>query len=57
MVGRTRLDSAPDAGDVLTPKGKSVDGLFIVLSGRITISVDRGTGLHKLTEWRQGDVT
>jgi signal transduction histidine kinase len=46
-----------NAGDVLTPKGKSVDGLFIVLSGRITISVDRGTGPHKITEWRQGDVT
>jgi len=46
-----------NAGEVLTPKGKSVDGLFIVLSGRISISVDRGTGPHKITEWRQGDVT
>jgi CRP-like cAMP-binding protein len=45
------------AGEVLTPKGKSVDGLFIVLSGRISISVDRGAGPHKITEWRQGDVT
>jgi signal transduction histidine kinase len=46
-----------NAGDVLTPKGKSVDGLFIVLSGRISITVDRGTGPHKIMEWRQGDVT
>ena len=46
-----------NAGEVLTPKGKSVDGLFIVLSGRISISVDRGTGPHKIMEWRQGDVT
>jgi signal transduction histidine kinase len=46
-----------NAGDVLTPKGKSVEGLFIVLSGRISISVDRGAGLHKIMEWRPGDVT
>jgi signal transduction histidine kinase len=44
-------------GDVLTPKGRSVEGLFIVLSGRISISVDRGTGLHKIMEWGGGDVT
>jgi signal transduction histidine kinase len=46
-----------DAGEVLTPKGKTVDGLFIVLSGRITISVDSATGPHKIMEWREGDVT
>jgi signal transduction histidine kinase len=46
-----------NAGDVLTPKGKTVEGLFIVLSGRISISVDRGTGLRKIMEWRGGDVT
>jgi signal transduction histidine kinase len=28
-----------------------------VLSGRISISVDRGTGLHKIMEWGGGDVT
>jgi signal transduction histidine kinase len=46
-----------NSGDVLTPKGKTVEGLFIVLSGRISISVDRGTGLRKIMEWRGGDVT
>jgi signal transduction histidine kinase len=46
-----------NVGDVLTSKGKIVEGLFIVLSGRITITVDRGTGAHKIMEWRQGDVT
>jgi len=46
-----------NTGEVLTPKGKSVEGLLIVLSGRISISVDRGTGPHKIMEWRQGDVT
>ena len=46
-----------DAGDVLTAKGTKVEGLFVVLSGRIAISVDRGAGLHKIMEWRGGDVT
>ncbi len=31
--------------------------LFIVLSGRIAIFLDRGAGRHKAMEWRAGDVT
>jgi signal transduction histidine kinase len=46
-----------DAGDVLTAKGSNVEGLFVVLSGRIAIFVDRGAGLHKIMEWRDGDIT
>jgi signal transduction histidine kinase len=46
-----------DAGQVLTAKGATVEGLFVVLSGRIAISVDRGAGPHKIMEWRGGDVT
>jgi signal transduction histidine kinase len=46
-----------NAGDVLTAKGTSAEGLFIVLSGHISISVDRGAGPHKIMEWRDGDVT
>ena len=46
-----------NGGDVLTAKGTSPEGLFIVLAGRIAISVDRGAGLHKIMEWREGDVT
>lgn len=45
------------AGAVLTAKGAMVEGLFIVLSGRLAMFVDRGAGLHKIMEWRQGDVT
>ena len=44
-------------GDVLTAKGATVESLFIVLSGRIAIYVDRGAGPHKIMEWRGGDVT
>jgi signal transduction histidine kinase len=46
-----------DTGDVLTSKGTSPEGLFVVLSGRIAIFVDRGAGLHKIMEWREGGVT
>ena len=44
-------------GDILTPKGVPVAGMFIVLEGRIAIFLDRGTGLHKVLEWPAGDVT
>ncbi len=44
-------------GDVLTPKGALVEGLFIVLSGCLAIFVDRGAGRHKVMEWCGGDVT
>jgi len=33
-----------------------VEGLFVILSGHITMSVDRGAGPHKIMEWRGGDV-
>ncbi len=45
------------AGEVLSAKGQPVDGMFIVLSGHVAISVDRGSGLHRVMEWREGDVT
>lgn len=45
------------SGEVLSRKGVPVAGLFILLTGRIEIYVDRGTGRHKLMEWRAGDIT
>ncbi|HEY2466537.1 MAG TPA: ATP-binding protein [Terracidiphilus sp.] len=44
-------------GDTLSTKSKPVDGLFVVLSGRVGMFVDRGAGRHKVIEWRGGDVT
>ena len=44
-------------GEGLIAKGHAVDGLWVVLSGRISIFVDRGAGLQKMIEWRAGDVT
>lgn len=44
-------------GDVLSTKGEPVSGLFVILSGHISIYVDRGGGRNKLLEWRGGDIS
>lgn len=46
-----------NTGEVLSVKGAPVDGLYIVLSGRLALFVDRGAGLDKVIEWREGDVS
>jgi signal transduction histidine kinase len=45
--------------EVLTRAGVafSVQGLYILLSGRIAIFIDRGSGTNKVMEWVGGDVT
>jgi signal transduction histidine kinase len=45
-----------EPGDIVSPKGKPVQGLYIMLSGHMTIFVDRGAGPQKVMEWREGDV-
>jgi signal transduction histidine kinase len=44
-------------GDVLSTKTAPVEGMFVVLSGRIALFVDRGAGRQKAIEWRDGDVS
>ncbi len=34
-----------------------VEGLYVVLSGHVSLSADRGAGLQKMIEWRAGDVS
>ena len=46
-----------ETGDVLTSMHGQVEGLHVVLSGYLTIHVDRGNGRRKIMEWRGGDVT
>jgi signal transduction histidine kinase len=46
-----------DAGTMVSPKGLPLRTLNIVLSGLISIVVDRGAGPRKVMEWRGGDVT
>lgn len=43
-------------GEVLTAKGTRPEGLFVILSGSFSMSVDRGAGPHKAMDWRGGDV-
>ncbi len=43
-------------GQVLTAKGARPQGLFVVLSGSFSMSVNRGAGPRKVMEWRAGDV-
>jgi signal transduction histidine kinase len=45
------------AGEVLSRKGIPVEGLFVLLSGHVTLTVDRGGGPQKMIEWRAGDVS
>jgi signal transduction histidine kinase len=44
------------SGQVLTAKGTPPEGLFVVLSGSFSMSVDRGAGPRKVMEWRAGEV-
>jgi signal transduction histidine kinase len=43
-------------GDVLVRKGEPATDVEIVFSGHVVVRVDRGAGLHKIFEWRSGDV-
>jgi len=45
-----------DAGWVIAPKGKRIEKLWIILSGKIAVRVDRGVGPRLVMEWRTGDV-
>jgi signal transduction histidine kinase len=45
------------SGEVLSHKGVQVEGLYILLSGHVTLSVDRGSGPQKMIEWRTGEVS
>ncbi len=44
-------------GDVLSFSTGPVEGLYVVLSGHLSICVNRGAGPRKVMEWRGGDVT
>jgi signal transduction histidine kinase len=46
-----------NTGEALSVKGRQVEALYIILSGRLAIFVDRGAGMNKVIEWRGGDVT
>jgi len=46
-----------EAGTVIAPKGKRIDKLWIILTGRVAVQVDRGVGPRLVIEWLTGDVS
>jgi signal transduction histidine kinase len=46
-----------EAGSLIGPKGKRLEKLWIVLSGRISHWVDRGAGPRRVIEWYTGTVS
>jgi signal transduction histidine kinase len=46
-----------NTGEVLSEKGVQVGALYIILSGRLALFIDRGAGPNKFVEWREGEVT
>jgi signal transduction histidine kinase len=56
LVDHGRLE-VHEAGAVVGPKGKRIRHLWIILSGRIVVHVDRGAGPRQVIEWRTGEVT
>ncbi len=42
-------------GEVVTKKGEQALHLYLLLKGHVVIRMDRGTGIHKVFEWRTGD--
>ena len=46
-----------EAGKVIAPKGKSIEKLWIILSGLVAVKVDRGVGPRLVIQWRSGDVS
>lgn len=47
---------AREVGALLAPKGERLEQLWILFSGHVAISVDRGTGPRIAMEWRPGDI-
>jgi CRP-like cAMP-binding protein len=53
VAGITRSIRKLNTGEVLSVKGHQVEALYIILSGRLALFVDRGAGPNKVIEWRE----
>jgi signal transduction histidine kinase len=56
LVQRGHLRTLEE-GEILSKSGEPVHGLYIILEGHLSLSIDRGTGPHIVVEWHGGDVT
>ena len=46
-----------ETGEILSHRGQQVEALYVVLTGHVTLSVDRPTGRQKVIEWRAGEIS
>lgn len=46
-----------EPGCLIARKGEPIDGVFIILKGRVSHRTDRGGTWRKVLDWREGDVT
>ena len=46
-----------DVGEEIARPGEPIPGLFVILSGHVSIRVDQGAGPRKVMEWSAGDVS
>jgi len=44
-------------GQVIAPKGKRIEKLWIIVSGHVAVRVDRGVGPRRVIEWHPGDLS
>lgn len=44
-------------GDIVLRQNESVDALYVILSGRLSISLSRGARQSRVMEWQGGDIT
>ncbi len=44
-------------GETVSHKGEPVEGMYVILSGRLALFADRGGGASKMAEWGGGEVT
>lgn len=56
LAAHGKLELRP-AGRVMAPKGQRIENLWIILSGHISVHVDRGVGPRRVIDWRTGSVT
>ena len=52
--GRLRLI---DQGEMIFRSTETVDGLYIIFAGKVALYVQRGTGVRKIMEWGEGEVS
>jgi signal transduction histidine kinase len=46
-----------ERGDIIAPKGEQIRTLWVIISGRITVRVDRGVGPRRVIEWHPGELS